>query len=450
MGNEPLKRARDVSSTDDGLLFRREVLVARSSQQMGQIQLAQPVAITIAAIITAIICVAVIAFICIGEVTRKAKVSGLTVPAGGTVTVTALSSGVIIHSLVKEGEIARAGQPLFEISTEHQGTGGELSDLVAQQLSIRRDTINAERRMRLSQNTEKMNSLKSRQHNVDTELLQLEEEVELAKRRQSLAVLSLEKYEQLQKSGFVSQTQTQQKQEELIDLDSRRSSLERTKIQLMASRLNMDAEAKELGNDLATAITQLRRTEASLNQESVENQGRKANLIIAPKTGIVSAVMFSTGQAVSNGQSLATIVPQMVTGSKNENNIEVQLFAPSKTAGFVAPGQLTLLRYQAFPYQKFGLQRGTVIEISRTPFAPSELPPQLASTILSNAQQSSASGNGNEALYRIRVRLEKQSIDAYGISQTIPPHMTLDADIIQDHRKIWEWIAEPLLAAVKR
>lgn len=143
------------------------------------------------------------------------------------------------------------------------------------------------------------------------------------------------------------------------------------------------------------------------------------------------------------GQSLATLLP-------HQSDLEVQLYTPSRTAGFVSVGQNVLIRYQAFPYQKFGLHHGTVTDVSKTPFAPNELPANLASTILSNAQQNIQGFNSNEALYRIKVRLEKQSIDAYGKQQMLKPGMTLEADVVQDSRKIWEWVLEPVLAVVQR
>lgn len=82
----------------------------------------------------------------------------------------------------------------------------------------------------------------------------------------------------------------------------------------------------------------------------------------------------------------------------------------------------------------------TVVDVSRTPFAPAELPPHLASTILSNAQQTINGFNSSEVLYRIKVKLKEQSIEAYRQKQTIKPGMTLEADVLQGKRKIWEWV----------
>jgi membrane fusion protein len=153
--------------------------------------------------------------------------------------------------------------------------------------------------------------------------------------------------------------------------------------------------------------------------------------------------------SLAGGQALATLIPAQPGRPDVPPKLEVHLYVPSRTAGFVAPGQHVLIRYQAFPYQKFGLQKGVVTDVSTTPFAPSELPQNIASTILMNAQQNGQGFNGSEALYRIKVIPEKQTIEAYGRPQALKPGMTLEADVMQDSRKIWEWIAEPLLAIAR-
>jgi membrane fusion protein len=241
----------------------------------------------------------------------------------------------------------------------------------------------------------------------------------------------------------VSTAQTQQKQEDLIDIATRLSTLQRSQLQLKANQLALQAEATDLDNNLANEQAQLARSLASLQQEIAENSNRKANLLTASQDGIITALNYPAGQTVTAGQSLATLLP-------HQSDLEVQLYAPSRTAGFVSVGQNVLIRYQAFPYQKFGLHHGTVTDVSKTPFAPNELPANLASTILSNAQQNIQGFNSNEALYRIKVRLEKQSIDAYGKPQMLKPGMTLEADVVQDSRKIWEWVLEPVLAVLQR
>ncbi|MDE2430981.1 MAG: HlyD family efflux transporter periplasmic adaptor subunit, partial [Burkholderiales bacterium] len=383
------------------------------------------------------------------------------------------NSGVLVQSFVREGAQVIAGQPLFEISTERRGEQGEITVLVAQQLAARQHSLETEQRLRTSQANEKKQAITLHLNNLATEAAQLEQEIMLAKRRQTLAQQSLATYQTLQKNGYVSATQTQQKQEDLIDIATRLSNLQRSQLQLQANQLALRAEQNDVGAGLATDLAQLQRAMSSLQQDIAENRNRQASLITATQAGILTGITNQAGQAINAGQVLATLIPQsansaicldsitqsdhlptLATGTKqtatkpscNGNTLEVHLYAPSRTAGFIAVGQPVLIRYQAYPYQKFGLQQGIVTDISKTPFAPNELPQSQASTILSNAQQTLLGFNSSEALYRIKVRLEKQSINAYGQEQLLKPGMTLEADVLQDRRKIWEWVLEPVIA----
>jgi membrane fusion protein len=98
------------------------------------------------------------------------------------------------------------------------------------------------------------------------------------------------------------------------------------------------------------------------------------------------------------------------------------------------------MRYAAYPYQKFGLHTGRITSVSDTPFAANELPANLAGQLM-------AQNGNNEALFRINVQLDAQSITSYGEPIALKPGLTLKADVLQERRKVWEWALEPLLAA---
>lgn len=440
-------------------LFRPEVTAALGSQWMGSIRLAQPLSASLIAIVALVIAAVLIAYITFGSITKKARVTGITVPVGGQLSVAAPNAGILLTSHVIEGEQVKAGQILFTLSTERQNSQGEITALVAQQLASRADSMAAEQRLRQSQYQEKKQALQQRLANLAQEHTQLEQELLLAQRRQQLAQQSVTKYETLQGNGYVSAAQTQQKQEDLLDISTRLSTLQRSKTQLQANQIALQSELDSLSNSLATDLTQIERAKASLKQEAAENANRQAVQIVAMQAGTVSALTNQPGQAINAGQVLASLIP-VDTRTKNPGNaskagveagsLEAHLYVPSRTAGFIQPGQEVLIRYAAFPYQKFGLHTATVVDVSRTPFAPAELPAHLATTILSNAQQAINGFNMNEALYRIKVRLHEQSINAYGQAQMLKPGMTLEADVIQDKRKIWEWVLEPLLAMKQR
>lgn len=352
-----------------------------------------------------------------------------------------------------EGEYIHAGQALFELSTERQVVSGEVSEIVSRQLAAEVRSLDNQQRLRIAQNHERRLALQQRLKSLAAETKQVSEEVALTQRRFQLAERSLKQYESLQASGYMSSAQVQQKQEELLDLGTRVSNVVRNTVQLEASRRDVEAELRGLDTAMASELSDISRAKSSLVREMAENSSRKSLMITARESGILTTITNQVGQAVSTGQVLASIIATAQPSSKSEGQmgeLEVQLYAPSRATGFLALGQEVLIRYQAFPYQKFGLQRGVVSDVSTTPFAPGELPPSLASTILSNAQQNINGFNSNEALYRIKVKLARQTITTYGKKQLLRPGMTLEADVIQERRKIWEWIAEPLLAVTNQ
>ncbi|MGZ5200659.1 MAG: HlyD family secretion protein [Telluria sp.] len=428
-------------------LFRTEVFESRRAQSIGAIRLDQPIPGMLVAVTALALSAALVCFIVFGSVTKKARVAGLVVPVAGTVGITAPASGVLVHSRVKEGERVEEGQVLFALSTEKQGIGGELTALVAQQLEVRRQSLAEERRARVHQDEEKRRELDDKLRNAEAENRQLDHELDIAERRQDLARASVRQYETLQAGGFVSSSQSRQKQEDLLDAASRLASLQRTRVQLAATMLSLRAEREGLATKLAGDLAQIDNSLASVNQEIAENAGRKTALITAPKTGTVTAIGYQLGQSVNQGQTIATLIPAS-GGAAAAPDLEVQLFVPSKMAGFIAAGQEVLIRYKAFPYQMYGLHPGRVIDVSATPFTPSELPPNLASVIVDDLQQSVQGYSGKEGLFRVRVRLVRQSIQVEGRQRQLVPGMALDADIVEDRRRIWQWILQPALAAV--
>ncbi len=109
---------------------------------------------------------------------------------------------------------------------------------------------------------------------------------------------------------------------------------------------------------------------------------------------------------------------------------------PARAIGFVAPGQSVRLLYDAFPYQRFGTYRGTVESVATTMLAATELPEPVLLL--------------KEPAYRVKVALDRQTVDAFGREVALQPDMTLRADIILERRSLVEWLLEPLLSARRR
>jgi membrane fusion protein len=117
-----------------------------------------------------------------------------------------------------------------------------------------------------------------------------------------------------------------------------------------------------------------------------------------------------------------TILPKDVS-------LQAVLFVPTRAYGFIKEEQKTHIRYQAFPYQRFGIFEGEIVEVSKSVILPNE-------TLLPVSFE--------EPVYRVIVNLNHQEVLAYGISVPLQAGMLLEADILVDTRSLFEWLFEPL------
>jgi membrane fusion protein len=168
-----------------------------------------------------------------------------------------------------------------------------------------------------------------------------------------------------------------------------------------------------------------------IEQELTEAEGQRTIVITAPRDGSVTNLQATVGSNVQTNVPLLNIVP---TGS----SLRAQLFATSRAIGFVRQGQSVLLRYDAFPYQKFGFYEGVITSVSRSALSPSELPPELSGL--------SSLYTTNEPIYEISVDLALQTATAYGATVPLQPGMQLSADILIDRRRLIEWMLDPLVS----
>ena len=111
--------------------------------------------------------------------------------------------------------------------------------------------------------------------------------------------------------------------------------------------------------------------------------------------------------------------------------LEIELLLPTRSAGFVKLGDEVKIRFDAFPYQKFGVASGKIVNIDQAVILPTD-------TILPIEVK--------EAVYRVRASIQYQSISAYGDTFPLKVGMTADADIILEKRSLLEWLLDPIYA----
>lgn len=407
-------------------LFRKEALEARRTQWLGTILLAQPLRLWALALGAALAATAVLLFLTLGSYTRRSRVIGQLVPTRGIATVLAPATGVISRLDVAEGARVTAGQSLAVLSIPRATVfGGDTSAALEVNLQLRRTSLESAEVAERQQLSAQAAGLASQLTTARGELAQLEAEISTRKDQIHIAGETLARLRKLQGSLYVSEIQIDQQESAALEQVGEMQALQRQAIISRRGIVQLQQALRELPGRRQALDASFQRDRATLAQEQVETQARGALAVAAPVEGIVATQIVKPGQAVVAGQPLLSVLP-------GDGRLEAELLVPSRAIGFIEPGDAVLLRYQAYPYQKFGHHRGKVVRISRSALNSSEL-----HSLIGNPQ-------AGEPLYRVTVALARQAITAYGKPEALKPGMLLEADVLGEKRQLIEWVFEPL------
>ena len=422
-------------------LFRSEVFDARQTQWLGTAILAPRASFRLFTLVGLVAAAAIVALVCFGEFTRTARVNGWLLPQEGVVRVQAPRPGIVGNLDVKEGAQVHKGDRLLTLSDELQSARlGPTQAQITQRLSERRASMAEERSQQQRLLAQQDRALANRVAALRFEGEQMEREIGLLRERVEIASRAVALNRKYHAEGFISEMRLQQVESELLEQRARLAAAERSRLTAARERMNIEAERADLPLKLGQGTALLDRGMAELEQARAEAEARREIVVIAPHDGTVTAIHAVPGAKADAGTPLLSIVPPAT-------RLEAHLYAPSRAIGFVRTGQRVQLRYQAFPYQRFGHYEGVVATVSRAALSPAELPAQLAGL---TSVTGVAAGAAAEPLYRITVSLASQNVTAYGANTALQPGMTLEADVALERRRLFEWVLDPLYTVTGR
>ena len=244
--------------------------------------------------------------------------------------------------------------------------------------------------------------------------VQIHSEIEVRRLQVANFERTQAKLDQLRDKQYASELQVSQHRDSLLEKMLALKQLERSLFaldsEITASMHQLDAlDASALALDSDASEAELRN-----RQQLHEMKSREGIGIPSPTDGTVSAIAVAHGEPVVAGQFLASIVP-------SDTPLAVHLRADSRAIGAIAIGDNVLIRYDAFPYQRYGQFSGSVSSVSR-----------------SAMEKDSHDQEGGD-YFRVVVTLA-QTTSGAGAPVTILPGMTLEADILGETRSLLGWI----------
>lgn len=409
-------------------------------------------------LIWAIFFITVSAFVwsCVGEVDEVAVARGKVIPDGRVKVIQPIEAGVIKAILVQEGQRVKKGELLIELDPTIKEADAESS---AKTLSIHR--ADRERLMQelngegLKVNEERLKAQGERLKVKDKELVELQSrlkearEAEYAAKEYALkfvieqrentlrateaALIKLEKTTAITREqeesartlygqGYLTKMDLLNKQKELYSLEqeteAQKSLTEQARSGIEEARKNLDALKKEREKSIFSDIVASEKSIAAIEGEVVKaNKRNELERLSSPVDGTVHGLAsYTIGGVVTSAQPVVTIVP-------DGTPLVIEAMLLNSDIGFVKTGQEAEVKFDTFPFQKYGTVKGKVTWLSPDAVDDEKLGP----------------------VYKMKVEMERQSINVDGRETLISPGMTLSVEVKTGKRKIIEFFLSPIV-----
>lgn len=406
-------------------LFRANAVKQQSARLDGDVIIAQPVSSSLLTTVLLCVVIAIIAFLSLISFNRKETVSGYLKPDIGLAKVVSSRAGVIQQIYVDDGQQVQAGDRLALITVpEHLSAGDSLTGTLFQGLLQQTELVNLRKQQVISQLSQQEAELSTRLTLSRNLLSDIKAQQHLLQQRLQLNQQRYQNYQDLTQRGAISTNELQQQHELVLNIQQQLAELNASEQNQKAQIEQLSGQLQRLPSEQQQQLAVLDSDISRLKQQQTELNARGELLITAPITGRVTNLVAEIGNNVQMGLPLLTIMP---------DNAELQavLLVPTRAYGFVMPGQRTRLRFDAFPYQRFGLYEGEVIKTAQAIVLPNEVDMPVAV---------------QEPVYRVEVALASQHIRAYGNTVPLQSGMLLSADIVLEQRSLLAWLFEPILS----
>jgi len=410
-------------------LFRPQVLESTADRLHGEVVFSQPLSIKlfVAALFSIIIIAGV--WVTTGSYARIETVPGRLITSLPSAAITAHQTGIVSQLRVAEGQLVQKGDPLVVINSDRTSeVGGDIAGRslgaleIRQQLSEAQIALAADRaRAERAVLTTVISSSEAQAQSL-TGQIELQREV-VASNRQML-----ERATKVAERGFISEVDYERRRQSLLGTQQQLADLEQRHLESRAQADQARSQLASVGIEADQGISRIRDDLQSLSAEQARLEGEQSYVITAPISGRVTALATGEGRAINSARPIMTIVPE-------EAELTAELYAPTRAIGLVEPGKETRLLYDAFPYQRFGSFGGKVLSISRIAIDPRETDIPFPF---------------EEPVYRVKVALDTQSVEAFGEPAPLQPGMTLQANIVLERQSFLAWILQPLNAVLNR
>ena len=385
----------------------------------------------------------------LGHINEVAVANGKVIPSGQAKTVQVKNKGIIKEILVEEGQQVQEGDTLVVLDpTTADADYDSLKKRAAYyKLDIQRLTaelsnqpftpeededleahdLAAEIALYQSRTSDHQTQRQSRQEVIDQRKAKLQATQTTYEKYADALKIAQEKERrlvELKEQNAISEFQLLEQQKETIEYaknaQAERESLSSIQAEIAEAEQNLANVDAAYRKDIMTALVEAKKEYYSIT-ESIKKADEDARMatIVAPSSGrVYNLAVHTVGGIVTDAQPLMQIVPEDVT-------LEFEVYADNKDIGFIKQGMEAEVKVETFNFQKFGMIKAEVEEISA---------------------DAANEPNDVEKYKKFKLILkptEKNTVDVFGEEVPLAVGMNVSAEIKIKEKRIVDFFLDP-------
>ncbi|SHF00425.1 HlyD family secretion protein [Kaistia soli DSM 19436] len=256
-----------------------------------------------------------------------------------------------------------------------------------------------------------------------------EQEAILAARRENLQLIETAR-DTLYKKEFGSLVNLLSSRDARLDVDASIAALHGKRAQGTHLLAKLKADRQAFIDDFRRT-TMEKLVEVRNQRDTVDEELKKMKLrrnlvaLTAPADAVVlDLAQRSIGSVVREAEPIVTLVPLNVP-------LEAEVSVNARDIGRIETGDAVRVKFDAYPFQKYGTAAGSIRTISRDAFTP-------------NQQETTASQSALP-YFRARVALSDNRLKVDGVPVSLLPGMSVSSEIKVGRRTVMSYLLYPIL-----
>lgn len=376
----------------------------------------------------------------LSKIDETGSARGKLEPQGKVFAVDTPVSGTVAEVFVKEGQSVEEKQPLIALEskpveselqqarTKLEGQQKELAGLklLKNQLVV---TVNTQRQQNSAQQFEKQAQLDQERHNIQHN----QTAQQLAKTSYDEALKEVQRFLRAKEKGIVSEIQVTEREESVRErkrlLEQANADTEQAKLRFKEQEksyqslihsgniavLKSEEQLKEIETQIGTLSSQIKETQSQIESLNYQLEQR---IVKAPTSGsIFQLPVTKTGSVLEPGGLVAEIAPKQAP-------LVLKAQMTTSESGSLDRGMPVKLKFDAYPFQDFGIVEGKLVSISPT-------------TKVIDTEQ------GQIESYELEVKLDQNYIQAKNKRVLLRPGQTATAEVIVRQRRLIDFVLDP-------